>query len=72
MSQTMTAQRAKKRSKEDEIFAASRVYRSQIDSGNTANSALVLATIVYLQRNPLVPTDVARARVAAAIGAIAA
>ena len=72
MSQAMTAASVQARSKEDEIFAASRVYRSQLDSGNTVNSALVLATIVYLQRNPRVPTDVARARVAAAIGAKAA
>ena len=56
----------------DEISAANRVYRSQLESGNSSQSALVLATIVYLQRNPLVPQAVARARVAAAIGAMAA
>lgn len=57
---------------DDEIFAASRVYRSQLDSGNSSKTALVLASIVYLQRNPRVPTAEARARVAAAIGAVAA
>jgi len=55
----------------DEISAANRVYRSQLESGNSSQSALVLATIVYLQRNPRVPQAVARACVAAAIGAMA-
>ena len=57
---------------EDEIDAANRVYRSQLESGNSSQSALVLATIVYLQRKPRVPQAVARARVAAAIGTLAA
>ena len=57
---------------EDEISAVSRAYRSQIDSGNSTKTALVLATIVYLQRNPKVPAVVARARVAATIDAVAA
>ena len=57
---------------EDELDAANRVYRSQPESGNSSQSALVLATIVYLQRNPRVPQAVARARVAAAIGTLAA
>ena len=56
----------------DEFSAANRVYRSQLESGNSSQSALVLATIVYLQRNPRVPQVVARARFAAAIGAMAA
>ncbi len=57
---------------DEEISAASRAYRSQLDSGNSSKSALVLATIVYLQRNPRVPAVIARARVAAAIGCMAA
>ena len=38
----------------DEISAANRVYRSQLESGNSSQSALVLATIVYLQRLSLI------------------
>ncbi len=57
---------------DDENSAVSRVYQSQIDCGNSSKTALVLATIVYLQRNPKVPAVVARARVAAAIGTVAA
>jgi len=57
---------------EEEISAISRAYRSQIDCGNSIKTALVLATIVYLQRNPKVPAVVARARVAATVGAVAA
>ena len=56
----------------DEFSVANRVYRSQLVSGNLSQSALVLATIVYLQRNPHVLQAVARARFAAAIGAMAA
>ncbi len=57
---------------DDENSALSRVFQSQLDCGNSSKTALVLATIVYLQRNPKVPAVVARARVAAAIGAVAA
>ncbi len=52
----------------EEIFAAQKAYRKQVKFGNPPRSALVAATIVYLQRNPSVPVIEARNRVARAVG----
>lgn len=53
---------------DNELSTASRVYRRQLDPGSQPKTALVLATIAYLQRNPTVPTVIGRARVAASVG----
>lgn len=55
---------------DDAYLAANNAYRQLLEIGNTQQSALVLATIAYLQRNPMVPMMEARARVAAMVGAI--
>lgn len=52
----------------EELSAASTAYRQQVAFGYTPESALVAATIAYLQRNPRVPAATARARIADAIG----
>ena len=43
--------------------AVQAVYWKQIEFGCAPKSALNLATIVYLQRHPTVPVEIARARV---------
>jgi hypothetical protein len=43
-------------------------YRDQIEFGNTPETALGLAMIVYLRRNPRVPVREARSRVVKALG----
>ncbi len=52
----------------DEFGAAKIAYRKQIKFGNTANTAMGLATIVYLRRHPRVPVSEARAGIVAALG----
>ncbi len=55
---------------DDAFGAANNAYQQLLKIGNTQQTALVLATIAYLQRNPLVPMSEARTRVAAMVGAI--
>lgn len=52
---------------EDELFVASRVYWRQRRFGSPEQTALVLATIAFLQRNPRVPIGEARARLSDAV-----
>jgi hypothetical protein len=52
----------------DEFGAAKIAYRKQIIFGNTPNTAMGLATIVYLRRHPRVPVNEARARIVASLG----
>lgn len=47
--------------------AAKAAYREQIAFGSTPQTALDLATIVYQQRNPRIPTEEARTLVADAL-----
>lgn len=43
-------------------------YREQIEFGSSEDTALNLATIVYQQRHPRLPTNEARALVSKALG----
>ena len=52
----------------DDFCAARAAYREQIEFGNTEDSALNLATIVYQQRHPCVPACQAKALVVEALG----
>lgn len=52
----------------DAFGAAKNAYREQIAFGSPPQTALDLATIVYQQRNPRVPAQEARERIADALG----
>ncbi len=55
-------------SNRDAFVAAKSAYREQIEFGSPPRTALDLATIVYQQRNPCVPTEEARELIAELLG----
>ena len=54
----------------DALGAAKSAYQEQIAFGSTPQTALDLATIVYQQRNPRIPTEEARTLIADALGLV--
>ena len=52
----------------EERCAVMNAYREQIEFGSSEDTALNLATIVYQQRHPRLPTNEARALVSKALG----
>lgn len=52
----------------DAFGSAKNAYREQIEFGSPPQTALDLATIVYQQRNPCVPTKEARELIANMLG----